>query len=141
VAVKKLMRFIDNVEEIADLQGECALMQRCSNHENVVQFIGACRDGGAYCIVSAFCAVGSVYDALIVRREPTSPSEVLRILRQSACGILHLHKESVIHRDIAARNFLLDEQRNVRVTDFGLARIKTDAYQHTKSSLGPVKYM
>lgn len=50
------MRFIDSADEVADLQGECALMQRCSNHANVVPFIGACRDGGTYCIVSAFCA-------------------------------------------------------------------------------------
>lgn len=82
-----------------------------------------------------------MYDALIVRREQLSTIEMLRLLSQSACGILHLHKENVIHRDIAARNFLLDEQRNVFVTDFGLARVKTAAYQHTKSSLGPVKYM
>jgi serine/threonine protein kinase len=60
---------------------------------------------------------------------------------QSACGVAHLHKEGVIHRDIAARNFLLDWRNNVSVCDFGLARIKTGAYQHTKSSLGPVRCM
>ena len=54
---------------------------------------------------------------------------------------MHLHKEGVIHRDIAARNFLLDAHNNVFVCDFGLARLKTGAYQHTASSLGPVKYM
>jgi serine/threonine protein kinase len=54
---------------------------------------------------------------------------------------MHLHKEGVIHRDIAARNFLLDSRNNVFVCDFGLARVKTGAYQHTASSLGPVKYM
>jgi tRNA A-37 threonylcarbamoyl transferase component Bud32 len=29
--------------------------------------------------------------------------------------VLHLHKEGVIHRDIAARNFLLDARNNVFV--------------------------
>jgi serine/threonine protein kinase len=47
----------------------------------------------------------------------------------------------VIHRDIAARNFLLDDRRNVFVTDFGLARVKTSVYQHTFSAMGPFKYM
>jgi serine/threonine protein kinase len=36
---------------------------------------------------------------------------------------------------------LLDEHLNVVLSDFGLARVKTDAFHHTKSSLGPVKYM
>jgi serine/threonine protein kinase len=49
--------------------------------------------------------------------------------------------EGVIHRDIAARNFLLDAHNNVFVCDFGLARVKTGLYQRTASSLGPVKYM
>jgi serine/threonine protein kinase len=49
--------------------------------------------------------------------------------------------ENVIHRDIASRNFLLDAHNNVFVCDFGLARVKVGSYQHTASSLGPVKYM
>jgi serine/threonine protein kinase len=82
-----------------------------------------------------------VRDAFVVRREVATFGDTVRILRESACGIMHLHKENVIHRDIAARNFLLDERRNVFVTDFGLARVKTAAYQHTNSSMGPIKYM
>ena len=88
-----------------------------------------------------FCRNGSVEDAFIHRKEEHPYIEIVRILRDSAAGILHLHKESVIHRDIAARNFLLGNMYQVYVTDFGLSRIKTDAYAHTRSSLGPVKYM
>ena len=65
----------------------------------------------------------------------------MRVLRDAASGVLHLHKENIVHRDIAARNFLLDRHYNVFVTDFGLARIKLAAYAHTKSSLGPVRHM
>jgi serine/threonine protein kinase len=82
-----------------------------------------------------------VHDVFVMRREVSTFADTLRILRESAVGIMHLHKENVIHRDIAARNFLLDDRRNVFVTDFGLARVKMAAYQHTKSSMGPVKYM
>jgi predicted Ser/Thr protein kinase len=140
VAVKQLLTFID-AEELAILLVECAILHHCSNHPNVIKFVGACLESGTFYVVTAFCAGGSVYDAFVVRREAFSHADTLRILRDSACGIMHLHKENVIHRDIAARNFLLDEQRNVYVTDFGMARVKTAAYQHTQSSMGPVKYM
>jgi serine/threonine protein kinase len=129
VAVKRLLTFID-AEEFAIMQVECALLQHCSNHPHVIKFVGACLEGGLFHIVTAFCAGGSVHDAFVVRREAFSNAETLRILRESAYGIMHLHKENVIHRDIAARNFLLDEQRNVYVTDFGLARVKTAAYKY-----------
>jgi len=139
VAVKKLMAFVD-AEQLVELRSECALMARCSNHPNVVKFIGACADNNQFCIVTELLRC-SVHDAFITRKETFSVADTLRVLHQSACGVLHLHKEGVIHRDIAARNFLLDARNNVFVSDFGLARIKTGAYQHTKSSLGPVRYM
>jgi serine/threonine protein kinase len=140
VAVKKLLTFIDD-DELPQLRVECALLQRCSNHPNVINFLGACLERGTVYIVTAFCLGGSVHDAFVVRRESFSNAETLRILRDSACGIMHLHKELVIHRNIAARNFLLDDRRNVFVTDFGLARVKTSVYQHTFSAMGPFKYM
>jgi serine/threonine protein kinase len=141
VAVKKLMAIVDLDAAAADVQSECALMMRCNHHPNIVKFIGAARDGGTLCIVTQFCAHGSVFDAFVVRREPFSAAESVRILHDAALGVSHLHKESVIHRDIAARNVLLDEHNHVFVTDFGLARIKVAGLQSTKSMLGPVKYM
>jgi serine/threonine protein kinase len=65
---------------------------------------------------------------------------------EAAKGLLHLHSEGVIHRcqpsccivlqlaerpvaislarDVAARNYLVDEHLHVRVADFGFARLK-----------------
>jgi len=92
--------------------------------------------------VTDLCRQGSVYEAFIVRRMPLSNGDTWKILRQSASGILHLHKEGIIHRDIAARNFLLNERFDVFVSDFGLARIKEEIDQHSaQSDLGPVRHM
>jgi predicted Ser/Thr protein kinase len=140
VAVKKLLTFMDD-EVLASVRAECQLMAMCNSHPNIVNFVGAARDGGTICIVTEFCPGGSLYDHFIVQRDARAPAEALRTLRDAANGIIHLHKERVIHRDIAARNVLLEANGNVRVTDFGLARIKTAAYQSTKSSIGPVRYM
>ncbi len=60
-----------------------------------------------------------------------------------AAGMAHLHLEGIVHRDLAARNILLTENKDPKVADFGLARITqdTDDPQHTKSDVGPVKWM
>jgi len=139
VAVKKLYSYIDPVL-LTELKSECALMTRCSNHPNVIKFIGTCIENAQICIVTELQRC-SVFDAVVERKEAFTKRDILRILYQSACGVLHLHMEGVIHRDIAARNFLLDAHNNVFVCDFGLARVKTGAYQRTASSLGPVTCM
>ncbi|ETO06561.1 TKL family protein kinase, partial [Reticulomyxa filosa] len=70
-----------------------------------------------------------------------------------AKGILHLHKANIVHRDIAARNILLEyvavnENKGSRVravvSDFGLSRIAeqgADRQHYTESKVGPIKWM
>jgi serine/threonine protein kinase len=58
-------------------------------------------------------------------------------------GVYHLHCERFIHRDIAARNVLLDDQWNAMVSDFSLSRILSPgmAGHKTVSAFGPIKWM
>ena len=37
-------------------------------------------------------------------------------------GVMNLHEEGIVHRDLACRNLLLSEDMRVFVADFGLAR-------------------
>lgn len=53
----------------------------------------------------------------------------LQIALGSAKGILYLHTEAnppIYHRDIKARNILLDAKLTAKVADFGLSRLAPD---------------
>ncbi len=48
--------------------------------------------------------------------------ELLRYLRQFQQAMQYLHQHNVLHRDLKPANILFDQEDNVKVIDFGLAR-------------------
>ena len=61
---------------------------------------------------------------------------------QAAEAIQHAHEQGVIHRDIKPANLLLDANGQLRVTDFGLANIESDAnLTGTGELAGTLRYM
>lgn len=58
-----------------------------------------------------------------IQQQACSVEEAVRLVRQILSGLHHAHQHRVIHRDIKPSNILLDAQRQIRLVDFGLARL------------------
>ena len=132
---------------------ECQMMSTL-RHPNIVQFLGV-----------AFFP-GSRLPALIMERLLTSLHDLLAsgtpplryavqqqfsmalkcsILQDVAHGLAYLHGQSlpIIHRDLSARNVLLDSRMVAKIADMGMARIvprMTPSVTMTKAP-GAVVYM
>eukprot|EP01102_Stenamoeba_stenopodia_P017980 TRINITY_DN6531_c0_g1_i2.p1 TRINITY_DN6531_c0_g1~~TRINITY_DN6531_c0_g1_i2.p1 ORF type:complete len:335 (+),score=62.13 TRINITY_DN6531_c0_g1_i2:697-1701(+) len=122
----KVMTGTTKPEEIQQFKNEAALLINLRPHSNVVQFFGVSEIPNL-CIITEFLEEGSLDNLL--KRESFDNRQFVGMAADIAAGMLHLHKEGIVHRDLATRNLLVKKiQRRdgvdyeVKVTDFGLSR-------------------
>jgi response regulator RpfG family c-di-GMP phosphodiesterase len=63
------------------------------------------------------------------------------VIRQAASGLRHAYEHGLVHRDIKPSNLLLTSQEQVKILDFGLARLCSRRHTEAHSMLGTVDYM
>ncbi len=69
------------------------------------------------------------------------PEERIALLTQLLEALAYLHQRGIIHRDLKPENVLVDEQRHVRVLDFGLALSAEYARRKEQVLRGTLAYM
>ena len=73
---------------------------------------------------------------------PLAISEVEKIALQIATGLQEAHEKSIVHRDIKSANIMLTKKGQVKITDFGLAKLSEQSnITKTGTTLGTVAYM
>jgi CHASE2 domain-containing sensor protein/predicted Ser/Thr protein kinase len=71
-----------------------------------------------------------------------TPKMVLEIIAKAADALDYAHTQNVVHRDIKPANIMFDEEKGeIKVTDFGIARITDSSKTKTGMVLGTPSYM
>jgi serine/threonine protein kinase len=120
---------------------EVLILQSCANFF-LLPFLGFSATS-PYVIVTEYITGGSLYESL--QKKPGSPrltaDEKLVAALGIARGMMALHRENIIHRDLKSLNVLLDGDHLPKVCDFGIARFMGDSNPTVTKNVGTPHWM
>ena len=70
-----------------------------------------------------------------------APIDLISFAYQIAAGMAYLSSIGIVHRDLACRNILVDEGRDLKITDFGMSRETDEIYIQKSKGRVPYKWM
>ncbi|XP_068338863.1 L-type lectin-domain containing receptor kinase IX.1-like, partial [Pyrus communis] len=123
VAVKKISS--GSKQGLKEYASEVRIISRL-RHRNLVQLIGWCHEESKLLLVYEFMSNGSLDSHLFKETRLLSWPARYKIVQGLASGLFYLHEQweqCVLHRDIKSSNVMLDSNFNVKLGDFGLARL------------------
>jgi serine/threonine protein kinase/Tfp pilus assembly protein PilF len=110
------------------------------NHPNITTIHEIDEFEGQMFIVMEYCEGKTLKQ--IVEKETLSIRKVLDIGIQICEGLTIAHEKGIVHRDIKSVNIMLTPRGQVKIMDFGLAKLKgATKLTETRSTLGTAAYM
>ncbi len=143
VAIKQVREEFSNNPEIrrrAHL--EASLM---FSHPNLVEMLGCCEvapDRGPIFIISAYIE-GENIDKFIdrkIRHLPHAEQRICNMFIPVLDALSYIHQKKIIHMDIKPSNIMVENERNVRLMDLGIADVSMMKSDIASGMMGTPKY-
>lgn len=137
VAVKKLK---SHAADPNDFLVEAQIMKKL-RHPKLLTLYAVCTKDQPILIVTELMQE-NLLTFLHGKGKQCTVAHLVEIAAQIAAGMAYLEEMKFIHRDLAARNILTKSNLNVKIADFGLARLlhKESQYEARVGARFPIKW-
>jgi len=110
------------------------------DHPNVcvIHDMGHTDNGGLYIAMQFY--TGETLEKML-ERGPLDLKQAIKIAKQIAFGLSAAHQHHIIHRDIKPANILIQEDRVVKILDFGIAKLADTEITLAGARMGTLAYM
>ena len=103
------------------------MLNLCS-HPNIVKYYGFYENHINFSIIEEYCPYGDLSSFIIENKLKLSLIEIQYIIAQIIICLEYLSTKQIIHRDIKPENFLISDNFNLKLIDFGTATFLGQIY-------------
>ncbi|GAV04402.1 hypothetical protein RvY_14685 [Ramazzottius varieornatus] len=113
---------------------EISVLRLLAGHPNIIELHDVFESSAYIFLVFELCKNGELFDYLN-RVVTVSEKKTRMLMRQLLQVVEFMHSRNVVHRDLKPENILLDDDLNIKVTDFGFAAIVPEGQQNSFTDL------
>lgn len=145
VGIKVLhSHLVDDADFIGRFEREALAIAKL-RHPNIVQALDFAREGDMYFLAMEYIDGPTLKEEIKARRAANKTftfEEISRIFTALCSAIDYAHSRGMVHRDIKPANVMINQEGQVVLTDFGIAKIVgATQYTQTGALAGTPAYM
>lgn len=144
---KAIIKMIDisraSVKERQDALKEAQVLKEL-RHPYIVRYRENFLDDGWICIAMDYCEGGDLSDRVKKARQKNenfTEDQVLRWFTQMTLAIKYVHDKHILHRDLKTGNLFLSKQQNLKMGDFGIAKVLDCTAACAQTQIGTPYYL
>lgn len=141
VAIKALHpRFGQNEALRKRFRHEAMLLSSLS-HPNIVKFLNYVENENGVFLIMEYVDGDTLEDFVLKKNGLIVENRAYPIMTQILDAFQYAHERGVVHRDIKPSNIFIDKEGTVKILDFGIAKIMSDAGEEKSKGVGTYAYM
>ncbi|CAL4091417.1 unnamed protein product [Meganyctiphanes norvegica] len=121
VAIKKINKSSISSRGLTDRVRQEVSIHSKLDHPSILNLYTFFEDHHYVYLILELCDRGELYKHIKSLNRVLTENESRQYLGQVVGGMLYLHSQSIMHRDLTLTNLLLDDNGNIKIADFGLA--------------------
>lgn len=113
-------------------------------HPYIVRYRESFHEDGWLCIVMDYCEGGDLADKIKKARQSGKvfpQDQVVRWFTQAILALKYIHDLHILHRDLKSGNFFLSRSGNIKMGDFGIAKVLECTAACAQTQIGTPYYL
>jgi STE20-like kinase len=131
---------LESEDELEDFTVEIDILTDVTDN-NVVELYEAFYYQDKLWIFIEFCDGGALDSVIVELEKGLTEKQIAYVCHGMCLGLVHLHKQGIIHRDLKAGNVLLTCEGGVKLADFGVSAKNKDENAKRDTFIGTPYWM
>ena len=132
--------YIEKTNEVESFKKEINILSQCNN-QYIVHYFASYIKGHQIWIILEFCDGGSLYELIKILPRNLNEEEIASLVSMILKGLIFLHENKKIHRDIKTENILLTHEGIAKLADFGVSTQLMHSFSKKITKIGTPFYM